>query len=199
MKFRSRIGILAVAVTTFLQVGCVPLSSRHPPPGINVSAHYGQIHILSSLASCGALLSSSYPLSSTDNTEEFADCSRKKEADTKADASNQSGHQLPLLLSDISSLRVREIKYRLSHRYGYTPQKLSRILDKTELVHLLSYEEHMAYNEQQEKQRTIDKNRRWRISIIIGIAGIGIKMLFPFIRHLYSIVAINFVVYAGKR
>ena len=47
-----------------------------------------------------------------------------------------------LSLSEITELRVRDIKRRLSRTHGYGADELARMLDKKELINALAYEEH---------------------------------------------------------
>ena len=52
-----------------------------------------------------------------------------------------------LNIVEISEMRARDIKRRLARTHGYSPDELSRMIDKKELINVLSYEEHKNYQQ----------------------------------------------------
>lgn len=100
-----------------------------------------------------------------------------------------------LNIIEISEMRVRDIKRRLSREHGYGADELSRMLDKKELINTLSYEEHKVY------QQEIDK-RKWRrikSAIIYTCAAVLVVMFWPLLSHAIEVAKVNFVVYTDKR
>jgi len=108
------------------------------------------------------------------------------------------GDEQPALsFMEISKLRSREIKRRLVRRHGYTPEKVAQMIDKKVLIETLAYEEHLQI------QKRNSAKQRWNLQQCIAIALLAVSLVFfwPLIqapmKHLYEIVAVNFVVYTG--
>ena len=100
-----------------------------------------------------------------------------------------------LSIIQISDMRVRDIKRRLSREHGYGADELSRMLDKKELINALSYEEHKVYQQEMDRR----KWRRIKSTIIYTCAAILIVMFWPLISHAFEVAHVNFVVYTDKR
>ena len=94
-------------------------------------------------------------------------------------------------MNDVSNMRVRDIKRRLSLHHGYSADELGSILDKKELIQMLAFEEHkiqLKYNAEI-KRYVIQR------SIIVAIIVIVITFCWPIFQHLYEVANVNFVVY----
>ena len=100
-----------------------------------------------------------------------------------------------LSIQDVSDMRVRDIKRRLSRIHGYSADEVSKILDKKELVQALAFEE--------EKIRLKQENSAKRIVVqqgmIAAIVTILILLCWPVLLHAYEVAMINFVVYTDRK
>lgn len=100
-----------------------------------------------------------------------------------------------LSIVEISEMRARDIKRRLARNHGYGADELARMLDKTELINTLSFEEHKIY--QQELDRR--KWRNFKTTVIYTCLAVMVVMFWPVIRHAFEVAHVNFVVYTGER
>ena len=100
-----------------------------------------------------------------------------------------------LSIQEVSDMRVRDIKRRLSRIHGYSAEELSKILDKKELVQTLAFEE--------EKVRLQHENSAKRIvvqqGIIATIVTILILLCWPVLMHAFDVAMVNFVVYKDRK
>lgn len=100
-----------------------------------------------------------------------------------------------LTMSDVSQMRARDIKRRLSRQHGYGADELSRILDKKELIRTLAFEE---YKIQQAYERKLTASLRNR-AIIVSLLAIVVIYCWPLLSHLWEVVWVNVVVYYDKK
>lgn len=100
-----------------------------------------------------------------------------------------------LSIHEVSDLRVRDIKRRLSRTHGYSAEELGRILDKKELIQMLAFEE--------EKLRLQHEDSARRIVMQHGVVGCIVAALvilcWPLFSHAYEVAMINFVVYTDRK
>lgn len=111
---------------------------------------------------------------------------------------NQSGYTMSsdiLTIIDISEMRVRDIKRRLTRQHGYGADEIAVMLDKKELINALAYEEHKT--EQKEKDRK--KRVALRRSIIVALICVIFVMFKGLFVHVLEVASINFVVYTDKK
>jgi hypothetical protein len=97
-----------------------------------------------------------------------------------------------LTMSEVSTMRVRDIKRRLSRSHGYSADELGVILDKKELIQMLSFEEHKVYSREQEKLKRYLLIRGAILSIVV----IVVVACWPVFHHLWEIAMVNLVVYS---
>ena len=100
-----------------------------------------------------------------------------------------------LNMLEISDMRVRDIKRRLSRLHGYGADELSRMLDKRELINALSYEEHKTQQQHAEKTRRI----RFKRSIIVALLCVLVVICKPLLIQVYDVIHVNLVVYTDKK
>lgn len=100
-----------------------------------------------------------------------------------------------LSMSDVSNMRVRDIKRRLSLNHGYSADELGAILDKKELIQMLAFEEHKI----QLKQNNEIKRYVIHRSILVAILVIVITFCWPIFQHAYEVGHVNFVVYIDRK
>ena len=100
-----------------------------------------------------------------------------------------------LTMTDVSNMRVRDIKRRLSLNHGYSADELGAILDKKELIQLLAFEEHKI------RQKQNDEIRRYLIQrgILFAVVIIVITACWPIFQHLWDVASVNFVVYTDRK
>ena len=94
----------------------------------------------------------------------------------------------------ISSMRVRDIRRRLSRYHGYDSKELHRMIDKKDLINALSFEEHKMRRRQLDRRRW----RRYRTMAIYTCFAILVVIFWPLMRHVVEVGHVNFVVYVGE-
>lgn len=114
--------------------------------------------------------------------------------DTDSNSKNGKVEDL-LSMGEISEMRVRDIKRRLSRTHGYGADELSRMLDKRELIESLSYEEHKVEQKRFAKRKRI----RMKRSIIVALICVLLVILRPLLVHVWEVAAVNLVVYTDKK
>jgi len=100
-----------------------------------------------------------------------------------------------LTMAQVSGLRVRELKRRLALHHGYDNQELAQMLDKTELIHALSFEEHKAHQKYVEAHKRLQTRR----GIVVALLCILVVWMWPLISHAWEVASINFVVYTDRK
>lgn len=100
-----------------------------------------------------------------------------------------------LSLPEISEMRVRDIRRRLTRSHGYGSDEIMAILDKKELINALAYEEHRVRQKEDEARRRFVMRR----SIIVALLCVVVAIFFPLFRHVWEVGSINFVVYTDKK
>jgi len=98
-------------------------------------------------------------------------------------------------LLQISEMRVRDIKRRLVRTHGYSNTELAKMLDKKELIHTLSYEEHKVYQNIQEKK----KRQSIKRGIITALICVCVVLFWPLVVQVWEVGSVNFVVYTDKK
>jgi len=98
-------------------------------------------------------------------------------------------------LTDLSQLRVRDLKRRLARQHGYGADEISKMIDKKDLINTLLYEEHKVYQkEEQRRKRTMYRRR-----IMTSLICIAIVMFRDLWIQLYELVSVNVLVYTDKK
>lgn len=100
-----------------------------------------------------------------------------------------------LSIQEVSDLRVRDIKRRLTRNHGYAAEELGRILDKKELIHALAFEEEKLrlQHEASAKRLLIQQG------IIAAIVTILLILCWPLFQQAYEVAAINLIVYTDRK
>jgi len=100
-----------------------------------------------------------------------------------------------LTMDQVSNLRVRDIKRRLTRDHGYGADEVARMLDKKELIETLSFEEHKLREKELEE---VKRNLFWRgvfTAILVGV----ITLFWPILRHVFEVAHVNVVVYTDRK
>lgn len=92
-------------------------------------------------------------------------------------------------------MRARDIKRRLARQHGYGADELARMIDKTDLINTLSFEEHKVYQQELERR----KWRNFKTSVIYTCIAVLVVMFWPVIKHAGEVAHVNFVVYTDRR
>ena len=100
-----------------------------------------------------------------------------------------------LSMYEISEMRVRDIKRRLTRTHGYSAEEVGKMLDKKELIEALSYEEYRI--RQAEDNATM--RERVKFGIIAALAAISLVLFWPLISHVFEVAHVNFVVYTDRK
>ena len=95
---------------------------------------------------------------------------------------------------DISEMRVRDIKRRLSRQHGYGADEIAMMLDKKELINALAFEEHKAVQKEKDRKKKIALRR----SIVMALVCVIVVMFKGLFFHVFEVASVNFVVYTGK-
>ena len=99
-----------------------------------------------------------------------------------------------LSIVEISEMRARDIKRRLARHHGYEADELARMIDKTDLINTLSFEEHKVYQQELERR----KWRNFKTTVIYTCVAVMVVMFWPVIKHAFEVAHVNFVVYTGE-
>jgi hypothetical protein len=100
-----------------------------------------------------------------------------------------------LSIQEVSDMRVRDIKRRLSRSHGYSAEELTKILDKKELIQILAFEEEKV----RVQQESVAKRIIVQQGIIASIIVIVIFLCWPLFTHAYNVAAVNLVVYTDRK
>eukprot|EP00565_Helicotheca_tamesis_P003441 CAMPEP_0185732010 /NCGR_PEP_ID=MMETSP1171-20130828/14627_1 /TAXON_ID=374046 /ORGANISM="Helicotheca tamensis, Strain CCMP826" /LENGTH=379 /DNA_ID=CAMNT_0028401393 /DNA_START=403 /DNA_END=1542 /DNA_ORIENTATION=+ len=92
-------------------------------------------------------------------------------------------------------MRARDIKRRLSRSHGYSNTELAKMIDKKELIHTLSYEEHKVYQKMEQKK----KRAQMKQGIIVALICVCVVLFWPLIVQAWEVASVNFVVYTDKK
>jgi hypothetical protein len=98
-------------------------------------------------------------------------------------------------LSDLSQLRVRDLRRRLTRQHGYGADEISKMIDKKDLIHTLLYEEHKVYQKSEERR----KRTMYRRQIISALVCVVVVMFKDLWVQLYEVISVNVVVYTDKK
>ena len=98
-------------------------------------------------------------------------------------------------IEDVREMRVRDIKRRLARTHGYSADELGRMLDKKELIHALSFEEHKEREKEQYKLKRFLVIRGIMVALLAVVVVIG----WPLLQQLYEVASVNFVVYTDRK
>lgn len=100
-----------------------------------------------------------------------------------------------LTMDEVADLRVRDIKRRLTRRHGYGADEVAKILDKKELIQILSFEEHKL---RQKELEGVKRNLFWKGIFTAVLVGL-LTLFWPLLRHLFEVAHVNFVVYTDRK
>ena len=107
----------------------------------------------------------------------------------------QQEEKKTLSFEEVSELRVRDIKRRLTRYHGYTAEEVARHLDKKELIELLAFEE--------EKIRLRDRAEYKRSATINALVALFITIVvifcWPMVHHVYEVASVNLIVYYDRK
>jgi hypothetical protein len=98
-------------------------------------------------------------------------------------------------MSEISLMRVRDIKWYLARRHGYGADEISRMLDKKELIESLAFEE--------EKIR-LTQEAKWKRQVLMkgllwSLVAVTVVIFWPLLCHGYDVVSVNILVYTDRK
>ena len=97
--------------------------------------------------------------------------------------------------AEISDLRVRDLKRRLTRSHGYSPNELDRMLDKKELMAVLSKEE----TKLRTKYRNIQGRKLLWKALLIAIMCVVAIVGWPLWVQLSEVTAVNWQVYYDRK
>lgn len=95
---------------------------------------------------------------------------------------------------EISDMRARDIKRRLARSHGYGADELAKMIDKTDLINTLSFEEHKVYVQEVDRRKWI----RFKRMAIWTCCAVLVVMFWPLLKHAWEVAHVNFVVYTGE-
>lgn len=130
-------------------------------------------------------------MSSTTNAWEWSDFI----SGASSNAAELEAYANTLSFHEISKLRVRDIKRRLTRKHGFGTSELDKMLDKQELIDALAFEE--------EKLRLIveadAKRGLIKRSIIVAALAVVAVLCWPLIQQAFEVASVNFVVYTDRK
>lgn len=106
-----------------------------------------------------------------------------------------SDRSITLTIQEVSELRARDIKRRLTRHHGYSAEEVAKILDKKELIHALAFEEEKLRlaNEENMKRALVKQG------IIVSVLAVAVVLCWPLLHHAYEVASVNFVVYTDRK
>ena len=105
------------------------------------------------------------------------------------------GSSSTLSIEEVSEMRVRDIKRRLSRNHGYSAEEVGRMLDKKELVQALAFEEEkLRLAAEADLKRELLKQ-----GILIALVAVLLVMCWPLLQRAYEIALVNFEVYTDRK
>mmetsp|Transcript_1964 Transcript_1964/g.4838 ORF Transcript_1964/g.4838 Transcript_1964/m.4838 type:complete len:359 (+) Transcript_1964:82-1158(+) len=108
---------------------------------------------------------------------------------------NVSFETSTLTFSQVSEMRVRDLRRRLTRRHGYSAEEVGRVLDKKELIQILSFEEH--------KERDIEREKFKRAvtirGIMVAVLAVLVAFFWPLLQRAFEVASVNFVVYTDRK
>ena len=100
-----------------------------------------------------------------------------------------------LSLHEVSELRVRDLRRKLTRNHGYRAEEVAAILDKKELIEALAFEEEKVRLQVEEKVKRALVQR----GILFAIVAVLVVMCWPLLRHASEVLSINFVVFTDRK
>ena len=100
-----------------------------------------------------------------------------------------------LSMQEVTVMRVRDIKRRLTRQHGYSADEVARMLDKKDLIQALAFEEH---KDRQVELAEAHRDLRWKGIIVSTLIG-ALMLFWPLLKHLYEVASVNFVVYTDRK
>jgi hypothetical protein len=111
------------------------------------------------------------------------------------DKDNASLSIITLSIQQVSDMRVRDIKRRLTRNHGYSAEEVARILDKKELIQALAFEEEkLRLHYEQEARRTLMQQ-----GVLAALVAIFILACWPLFQQAYEVAMVNLVVYTDRK
>lgn len=100
-----------------------------------------------------------------------------------------------LTYEQVSNMRVRDLKRRLTLVHGFGADEVSSMLDKKELIQALAFEEEKIRLQQSAQfQRVAIKN-----TMIVIVLTIVVLLCWPMLRHVYEVASVNLLVYWDRK
>jgi hypothetical protein len=101
----------------------------------------------------------------------------------------------PLSIQQVSEMRVRDIKRRLTRNHGYSAEEVARVLDKKELIQALAFEEEKVRLQYEgEARRTLLQQ-----GVLAALVAIFILACWPLFQQAYEVAMVNLVVYTDRK
>jgi len=96
-------------------------------------------------------------------------------------------------MTEISQMRVRDIKRRLTRHHGYGADEVAKMIDKNDLIHALSYEEHKVRQKEKERRKRV----LFKKGVMIALVCVIVVMFRELWFHVWEVASVNLVVYTG--
>ena len=111
---------------------------------------------------------------------------------TNADNNNNDA---PLTYDEIREMRVRDLKWRLKRRHGYSAEEVGRMIDKKDLIRALVREE----DKQRSKERAAFQRFLFWRAVGFTIVAVVVVMGWPVWTHLWEVGNVNLTVYIDRK
>jgi len=98
-------------------------------------------------------------------------------------------------MTQVSEMRVRDLKRRLIRRHGYGADEVGRMLDKKDLIQTLAFEEHKV---RQKELEDVKRHLFWKGIFAAVVVG-ALTLFWPLLQHLYEVASVNLVVYTDRK
>ena len=101
----------------------------------------------------------------------------------------------PLTYDEVREMRVRDLKWRLKRRHGYSAEEVGRMIDKKDLIRALIREE----DKQRSKERAAFQRFLFWRAVGFAIVAVVVVMGWPVWTHVWEVGNVNLTVYIDRK
>ena len=106
-----------------------------------------------------------------------------------------NNNDAPLTYDEVREMRVRDLKWRLKRRHGYSAEEVGRMIDKKDLIRALVREE----DKQRAKERAAFQRFLFWRAVGFTIVAVVVVMGWPVWTHLWEVGHVNLTVYIDRK
>mmetsp|Transcript_45517 Transcript_45517/g.110748 ORF Transcript_45517/g.110748 Transcript_45517/m.110748 type:complete len:517 (-) Transcript_45517:37-1587(-) len=108
---------------------------------------------------------------------------------------DSNNNDAPLTHDEVREMRVRDLKWRLKRRHGYSAEEVGRMIDKKDLIRALIREE----DKQRSKERAAFQRYLFWRAVGFTIVAVVVVMGWPVWTHVWEVGNVNLTVYIDRK